>query len=285
MVLAVALAIVAAVAYALTLFTLWRKQPQIGTGAMLAGALALLGAAITWWFTEGYARVVPWWIAFLIFTVAGERLELTRFQRVGWVGRTTGAIVFTLLIAGSAVTQVDHSSGSTLLAVGMAGTAVWSALRDPARRTVRSQGTARLAAVGVLTGYAWLAVSGLLMLVYGLRPSALSYDAVVHAFFIGFAFAAIIAHEPLIAPAVSGIEFVFTRLLYVPLVLLGVGLIGRIAGDLANLPELRRASALLQAVTLVLLLLLTVHALALGLLRVRAPHRPGAALGESRKPQ
>lgn len=276
MTVAVALAIISAAAYTWTLFRVWRQQPQVGAVAMLAGAAALLAAAATWLLTGQYAQVIPWWMAFLVLTVVGERLELTRFQRVGRAGIAVGCAMFAALIAGPALVHIDHTSGTVLQGAGMAGAAGWSAMRDPARRTMRAGGIACLAGVGVLIAYTWLTAAGLLLLTYGLRPGTLSYDAVVHSFFIGFVFAAIIAHEPLIAPAVTGVDFVFSRWLYVPLVLLGVGLAGRIGGDLGNLPPLRRSAALIQALALALLLLLTARALVLGLLRA------GSTPGEQR---
>jgi hypothetical protein len=153
---------------------------------------------------------------------------------------------------------------------------LWLVRRDIARRTVRTEGLARFAAAGVLTAYAWLAVSGAMLLAWGLEPG-LRYDAVVHAFFIGFVFTAIIAHEPIIAPAVTGLRFAYTPVLYLPLVLLNGALVVRVAADLGEWDEVRRWSGMVQALTLCLFLVLSVASLAIG--RVTTARKsPGQSL-------
>ena len=57
-----------------------------------------------------------------------------------------------------------------------------------------------------------------------------AYDAELHAIFLGFVMSMIFAHAPVIVPAVLGRPLPFRRSLYVPLALLHVSLILRLAG-------------------------------------------------------
>src|SRR5690606_28567375 len=80
----------------------------------------------------------------------------------------------------------------------------------------------------------------------------------------GFVFTAIIAHEPIIVPAVTGLRFVYTPALYLPLVLLTGTLAVRIAADLGEWADLRRWSGMVQAVAITLFLLLSAASLVMG---------------------
>jgi hypothetical protein len=271
-----ALASAAGAAYALDIAVLLLLHRQPALAVLFAGGVCLAVAGIVWWDGGGLRTVVPWWMAFLALTIAGERLELIRFQRLGSLDLLAGASLLALLVGGGAVTFWEVDAGVRLMGIALLAGPLWLVRRDIARRTVRTEGLARFAAAGVLTAYAWLAVSGAMLLAWGLEPG-LHYDAVVHAFFIGFVFSAIIAHEPIIAPAVTGLRFAYTPVLYLPLLLLNGALVVRVAADLGEWDEVRRWSGMVQALTLCLFLVLSVASLALG--RVSTPrHRPGQSL-------
>ena len=116
--------------------------------------------------------------------------------------------------------------GHPLLGVVVLGLVGWLAAHDVARRTVRSTALARFAAVGMLAGYAWLAVAGALWLVG--TPTGAAYDAVVHAVFLGFTMSMVMAHAPVILPVVARVRLPFHPALYVPLTLLQLGLVIRL---------------------------------------------------------
>ena len=84
-------------------------------------------------------------------------------------------------------------------------------------------------------GYVWLAAGGLLWLVYGGVMAGPIYDAVLHAVFLGFVFAMIFGHAPLIFPSVLGRPMAYLPAFYGPLVVLHASLILRIASDLLNI--------------------------------------------------
>lgn len=259
-----ALATASAVAYSVNIATLLERYRQPPLAILLAGGLCLAVAGLVWWEAGGLRRVIPWWMAFLVLTIAAERLEIIRFQRFTPAGIISGAIVLALLVVGPVVTFWDVGTGARVLGVGMLAAPVWLVRRDIARHTVRTDGMARFAAVGVLLALAWLAVGGALLVVDGLGGGVVTYDAVIHAFFIGFVFGAIIAHQPIIVPAITGIPARYTPALYVPLAVLDAGLVARVAADIAEDSDVRRWAGMVQAIAIVLFLLLAAGSLVAG---------------------
>ena len=265
-----------------------RRQPSWAHGIMGLGALAWLIGNALWWGQRPIFEAVAWWMAFLVFTIAGERLELARV----WVrGRAAVAgflaasaiilaglslaTLFTSGAAGGAATlQAGRQAAVRLTGLGWLGLALWLLRFDVARRTVRQRGLTRYIAVCLLAGYAWLAVSGALWLA---RPERLTagpwYDAMLHTVFVGFVLSMIFAHAPLILPAVLGRPLPYRPAFYAHLALLHVGLLLRVAGDLSNAPGLRPWGGLLNG--LALLVFMANSALAvLGLPRPNRARRP-----------
>jgi hypothetical protein len=264
------LAIAAGAAYALNIATLLGRHRQPPLAIMLAGAVSLAVAAMVWWDEGGFRRVIPWWMAFLALTIAAERLEIIRFQRFSRPDALSGVSVLGLALVGPVLTLWNVDAGVRVLGIALLLGPLWLVRRDIARRNVATDGLARFAATGVLTASAWLCVAGVMLAGWGLEPG-LRYDAVVHAFFIGFVFTAIIAHEPIIVPAVTGLDFKYTPALYLPLVLLDGALVSRIAADLGEWPDVRRWSGMVQAIAICLFLLLTVASIARGRLARAGP--------------
>jgi hypothetical protein len=262
--LAPALAVVAAVAYAVNVAVLLERHRLPPFIIALLGALCLVVAGVVWWSGEGIPRVAPWWVAFLVLTIAAERLEILRFGRFTPREVGTGLAVLALLLAGPAITLADEDLGVRFLGAGLAGLALWLLRRDIALRTVRTDGVARFAASGVLLAYGWLVVAGALFLAWGLHPDGLGYDALIHAFFIGFVFSAIMAHEPIIAPAVTGLPFSYSPLLYAPLLVLNAGLVLRVAADIAEAGDARRWAGMIQAIAILLFLAISAATVAAG---------------------
>jgi hypothetical protein len=191
----------------------------VGNGLWLAG--------------EPVHALVPWWIGFLVLTIAGERLELSRMLFhapwtkglfLGLIGGLGGG----LLLSVSAPDLGFRAMGGALVAV-----ALWLGIFDVARHTVHTQNLTRYTAVCLLTGYAWLAVGGVLAMVYGNPGAGRLYDAILHAIFVGFVFSMIFGHAPIIFPSVLGVSIPYRPRLYVPVGLLHGTLLLRTVGDLA----------------------------------------------------
>jgi hypothetical protein len=147
--------------------------------------------------------------------------------------------------------------GVRVLGLGMVGYAVWLGRFDIARRTVKLSGLPKFIAICLLSGYVWLGLGGILMMIYGPIPAGPIYDAMLHTVFVGFVFAMIFGHAPIIFPAVLGLPIKYTPRMYGPLVLLTISLIMRIWGDLAGLYWLRRWGGLLNATAILIFVILS----------------------------
>jgi hypothetical protein len=202
---------------------------------MALGALAWLAAAVLWLAGDDTARFVPLLAGFLVLTIVGERLELSRLRGLGGVRRAALLGAIALLVAGLALSIPAESAGMRLAGAGLLAQAAWLARYDIARRTVHGGGVTRFMAVALLAGYFWLGVAGLLWLLHGLSPGGYIYDAQLHALFLGFVMSMVFAHAPVIVPAVLRVRLPFRPRFYLHLALLHASLALRvIGGDWAN---------------------------------------------------
>ena len=109
----------------------------------------------------------------------------------------------------------------------------WLLRYDIARRTIRHTGLTRFIAVCLLSGYGWLGVGGALTWSFAGIMAGPYYDAMLHTVFVGFVFAMIFGHAPIIVPAILGrTPSPYHPALYGPLALLHASLLLRVTGDL-----------------------------------------------------
>lgn len=238
-----------------------QRRPTLHTVIMGFGALAWLMGNLLWLLGWPIHDVVFWWAGFLVVTIAGERLELARLQQLSRVSQTIFLLILGSLLAGLMLMAMSFEWGVRVVGAGLVGLALWLGRHDIARRTVRQAGLTRFIAVSLLSGYVWLGISGLFAVVFGGVPAGPQYDAVLHAFFLGFVFAMIFAHAPIIFPSVLGARMSFRPLFYGHVVLLQATLILRLAGDVTGWLPGRQAGGLLNALALVLFLANTVASL------------------------
>lgn len=247
-----------------------RRHLAIYTVVMALGAVAWLAGNLLQVAGRPLSLIAPWWVAFLVLTIAGERLELSRVLRLPRpvIGLFVGAAA--VFAGGVVLSLVAYDPGVRLAGAGMVLLALWLVRYDLARRNLRQTGLTQYIAVCLFSGYIWLAVGGALWVLYGGVPAGPIYDAILHAVFVGFVFAMIFGHAPIIFPAILNRPMAFSRWSYLPLVVLNLSLILRVAGDLAGDVALRRWGALLNGVALLLFLAMT----ALALVRGQAQRRP-----------
>lgn len=240
---------------------LWRLHPgQDATVMWLGSGLWLIGNLL-WLAGWPVPLVVPWWIGFLVLTIAGERLELSRMLRLSrrvqllfgsLVGVVTGGILLTAFVYGP---------GVRVMGVGLMGMALWLMRYDIARRRLKAGGQARFIAVCLLLGCVWLAVGGLLAVIYGGIMAGPDYDAMLHAVFLGFVFGMIFAHAPIVFPAVLHRPMRYTPVFYSHLLLLQASLLLRVSGDLLLWWPGRLWGGLLNVIVLLLFIVNTAVAL------------------------
>jgi len=230
------------------------------------GALALVAGNLIWLSGAPFEAVLPGWIAFLVLTIVGERLELSRMRPVGRKAKAALLIILTLFGAGSLLETLAQPAGAILFGPVLAALAGWLILYDIARVTIRQTGLVRYIAVCLLSGYGWLAAAGLIWTFgSGLMPGAYVQDAALHALFLGFVFAMVFGHAPIIFPAVTTFPVPYHRAFYLHLIALEISLALRVVGDLAALDGLRAAASMGNAASLALFIANTAIAVRRGL--------------------
>lgn len=129
----------------------------------------------------------------------------------------------------------------------------WLVRFDIARAAVKTSALPRYVAACLLTGYGWLTVAGVGWLLGGARIEGRVYDATTHAIFLGFVITVIMAHAPLILPAVLRVRIPYSPALFVPVALLQAALLARVVGgDAWGSPALLRAGGIGAAVAIAL---------------------------------
>ena len=229
---------------------IWHRQKSFAMATMALGTLLWLIGNGGWLAGWPLARVVPWWMGFLVLTIAGERLELSRVLQLSQGSQLTFALALSLLLAGVLWTLGDFDRGIRGAGVGMIALAAWLLRYDIARRTVRHKELTRFIAVCLLSAYGWLAISGVLSVFLGGVMAGPYYDALLHALFLGFIFTMIFAHSPMIFPAIIGRPVPYHPLFYAPVGILHAALGLRVAGGLLGWPAARQWGGLLNAVAI-----------------------------------
>lgn len=219
-----------------------RRQRAPHTVLLLVGALAWCLGAWAHALGAAAAAVVPWWFAFLVLTIAAERLEMTRLMRRR-AGAAEGlAAVVAALLAGAALCAVAPPWGGAVFGLALAALALWLLAFDIARRTVRAPGLSRYMAVCLLLGYGWLLVAGAAWVAVALGHGQFQ-DAALHALAIGFVFSMVLGHAPVILPAVARVKLLFGPAFYLPLALLHGSLLWRLGAVAWGPPALASGAA------------------------------------------
>jgi hypothetical protein len=279
---AAALLTVGAGAFVAMYVAFLRIEPSLHTGIQAAGAVACLGATLMFLAGRPASAVVPLLAAFLVLTIVGERLELSRVVRPSRRARLALVVVAGVFAVGVGVSIAAPDPGTRVAGLAMIGLAAWLSRNDVARRTVWTPGLPRFVALALLAGYAWLVVAGAAWFAFGATAPGPARDAALHALFLGFVMSMVFGHAPVILPAVLYVPLPFTPRFYAHLALLHVGLVVRVlVGDLGGLPAARQAGGVLNVVAL--LLFVASSALAAGLALRRRRSARGPALVDRRQ--
>ena len=143
---------------------------------MALGAVMWLVGNLLWLSGESIYSAVPWWAGFLILTICGERLELSR---VLWLKPVQPHLLQDCgrrLHAGADRFTVRHwKAACASRVVGLILLGAWLLRFDIARHTIKKTGLTRYIAACLLPGYVWLSVAGLLWSVAGYRSTTLMH--------------------------------------------------------------------------------------------------------------
>lgn len=239
-----------------------RRESALHTVTMLLGMSAWFIGNLLWLFGWQIFQVVFFWQAFLVLTIAGERLELSRVLRPSRQSQILFGGIVLIFLAGIIVSIFNLQTGTRLNGAGLLLLALWSIRNDLAWRNLKHKlPLTRYIAWCLALGLTWLGVGGGLSLVFGAQVAGPRYDAALHVVFVGFVISMIFGHAPIIFPAILGVPINFHRAFYIHLVLLHASLVLRVIADYANLHTLRMWGGLLNEVAILLFIGMTVYSI------------------------
>lgn len=197
----------------------------------LCGALCW-GAGNAAWIAGDLAAGVTGWMAFLVLTIAAERRELTQMMRLPRLAQHLFVMIVALALV--AVSLALARAFGTSDAMGSdeawwsacAVLALWLLRWDIAPRQWRKPGWLGHTAQCLTVGYLWLLAGALLGLAGPWWPGGVTTLA-RHAVLLGFVFAMVFGHAPIILPALARVRPLYSAWARVPLWILSASLLMR----------------------------------------------------------
>lgn len=239
-----------------------RREFALHTVTMLLGMLAWFTGNLLWLFGWQIFQVVFFWQAFLVLTIAGERLELSRVLRPSRYQQIAFGVIAFIFVASILVSTLNLQIGTRMNGAALLLLTLWSIRSDIAWRNLKHKlPLTRYIARCLALGFVWLGIGGGLSLVFGAQVAGPRYDAILHVVFVGFVISMIFGHAPIIFLAILGVPINFQPAFYIHLTLLHVSLVLRVIADYANLHTLRMWGGLLNEVAILLFIGLTVFSI------------------------
>jgi hypothetical protein len=249
-VLAQGLAILGALAMVAAMVQVLRRLVAPFTLVLASGAVCWLVGNLAWLGSGSPSVAMPWWFAFLVLTIAGERLELCRFLPTPPAARRVFFVIVGALVVGATMNLIDEGKGLALFSAALFALALWLLRFDIAWRNARRDGLPRFIAICLLAGYVWLGFAGVLGLGGAFELGSGLRDSAVHAIGLGFVFSMVLGHAPIIFPAVARVKIPYHPALYLPLLALHASLLARVLGGINGDFSLRHAGGLANALAL-----------------------------------
>ena len=242
-----------------------RREPALHTSMMFLGGLAWVAGNGLWLFGFPIFKIVYLWMTFLILTIGGERLELSRVLRPTPLQIRIFCAIAAVLLVGTLLCLYDLNSGARLSGLSMLFLSLWFLRNDIATRNVfHTNPLTRYIAFCLFAGFLWLGLGGLMLTYLGALFAGPYYDAALHAVFVGFVISMIFGHAPIIFPAILGLPIRYYSAFYVQPVLLHLSLAIRLLGDLTQQPDVRRWGGFLNEVAILFFLGITIYSIVNG---------------------
>jgi hypothetical protein len=244
-----------------------RREFALHAVTMLFGALTWFTGNLLWLFGWQIFQVVLFWQAFLVLTIAGERLELSRVLRPTRIQQFLFGGIVLILISGLLLAVSNIQLGARLSGLGLLLLALWSIPNDIAWRNLNHKlPLTKYIAWCLAFGLLWLGIGGGLSLGFGAQAAGPRYDAVLHAVFVGFVISMIFGHAPIIFPAILGVPITFQSSFYIHLILLHASLALRLIANYANWQAGRMWGGLLNEAAILLFLGMTMISIRKGIM-------------------
>ncbi len=245
-----------AVAWALSMVVLfaiyvvvYRRQPQIAVIIQSIGPVVGFVGVVMWGFGAEAAKVAPWWALFLVFTIIGERVELARVAFSGGSElriMVEGFVALFALILTLWVPDLAYPLFGLALVIMFSDTLA----HDVALKTINSRKLTKFMAAAMLTGYGWGIVAGVMWVLYGPLYAGYPYDTVIHALTIGFALSMVMAHAPVIIPAIARRTIPYSPAMWAVWGALQAGLLIRVVSGTHNFEGAWQFGGILDIVAL-----------------------------------
>lgn len=238
---------------------IWQRQAMLAAAIQALGGFLALASAVLWIAGLPASALVPGMAGFMVLTIAGERIELARLVVLSRATERVSFAVCAALAVGVLAAMLWPQVGYPLFGAALIAVVAWLLAFDVASRLVRTRGLPRYIAGCLLAGYFWLGVAGVIWLFVGPAASGPWYDASVHAVFLGFTLAMIMAHAPVILPAVLRRPLPYRPIFYLPVALLNASLLVRVLiGDVRNVPVLVQWGGVFNIVAALLFVIVVV---------------------------
>lgn len=203
---------------------------------------ACWGLGVGAWALNDPEAALRAWMAFLVFTIAGERRELMQMRRLPQAVRAGFVVVVGLALAGVLLGLADalagvgaRSTATALWWTACAALAVWLLRWDFAPRQWAAAQWPGHTAQSLSLGYGWLGIAALLGLA-GLAGVPAASQAAGHALWLGFVFAMVFGHAPIILPALARLRPAYVPWARLAIVALSASLALRIVALMTEQP-------------------------------------------------
>jgi len=230
------------------------------TFIMLLGSVLWFLGSIFWLRSYPFTFTANLWAGFLVLTVIGERIELSRIIQTSGSQRAIAGLLSTIFMIGLLINYLWVGIGVVTSALALVALSIWLLKNDLARYTVSQAGLPKYMAICLISGFIWLIVGACASILYMKIPDHLYYDAYLHSIFLGFIFSMIFAHTPVIFPSLTGMQVGFYDRFYIHYLLLQGSLIIRLIGDFVADGLIREIGGSLNGLAIVFFLISTIVA-------------------------
>ncbi|WP_332913775.1 hypothetical protein [Algoriphagus boritolerans] len=132
------------------------KHPEFHSVLLYAGAASWFIGNLLAFQTGLIAAGSIWWIGFLLFTIVGERLELSQFLPVPAWSKLALKVLLLFFTIGLIIPF--HSWGNELMGSATFLIAIWLLVFDMAKVASRKPAQFRYIGIGLRVGYIWLGI-------------------------------------------------------------------------------------------------------------------------------
>lgn len=247
------------------LIVMVHREPQVHTIIMALGALSWCIGNILWLSGFPIFQMIFWWMCFLILTIGGERLELSRVLQPTKKQIRIFVLFVTLLLLGAILATFNLHWGARLSGLSMLALSIWFLSNDLAKHNIHHPNPlTRYIAICLFGGFIWLGIGGLLQLIIGATYAGPLYDATLHIVFVGFVITMIFGHAPIIFPAILQVPINFYPAFYAHLIILHLSLTLRVYGDLTNQITIRQWGGLFNEIAILMFIASTIFSIIKG---------------------